>query len=70
MHVRVRDDLAVLSSKLFRAQTAYERARSRGDAERADQARLQLSAIIAERDRLVNNLAQRGTEIAPPSHCH
>jgi hypothetical protein len=66
MHAHIRDNLDLLSSQLFRAQTAYERARSRGDAERVDHARLQLSAIIAERDRLM----KAAPEPISPSVCH
>lgn len=54
--VRAQKDLDFLSLKLRRVRTDYERARLRGDAERVDQYRLQLSAISAERDRLVRRL--------------
>lgn len=54
---RAQKDLDLLSVKLRRIRTDYERARSRGDAERIHQFRLQLSAIVAERDRIVKRLS-------------
>jgi hypothetical protein len=47
------DDLDLLSTKLRRAQTAYEWACSRGDTERIVQFRIQMDAICAERKRLL-----------------
>ncbi len=41
-----------MSTKLRRVQTDYERARSRGDVERVYQFRLQMNAIVEERERL------------------
>jgi hypothetical protein len=52
MHTRALEDLDLLSTKLRRVQTDYERARSRGDVERIYQFRLQMNAIVAERARL------------------
>jgi hypothetical protein len=52
MHARALENLDLLSTKLRRAQTDYERARSRGDVERIYQFRLQMNAIVAERARL------------------
>jgi len=52
MHARALEHLDLLATKLRRAQTDYERARSRGDAERVDQFRLQMNAIAAERARI------------------
>jgi hypothetical protein len=52
MHARALEDLDLLSTKLRRVQTDYERARSRGDVERIYQFRLQMNAIVAARARL------------------
>ena len=72
MNARAQNDLEFLSTKLGRVRTDYERARSRGDAERICQFRLQLSAIVAERDRLMKRLSGRpasgplgGNELSP-----
>ena len=53
MHAHVLKELDSLSIKLRRVQLEYERARFRGDADRICQFRLQMSAIVAERDRLL-----------------
>jgi len=62
MYVRIRNDLEFLASRLFRAQREYERARARGDVERINQSRVKLSAIMAERDRLLGTLYKRAPE--------
>jgi len=51
-------DLDRLSSRLRHAQLDYEFARSRGDSERLSRSKLEMSAIVAERDRLATRLAQ------------
>jgi len=43
-----------LSVRLRQAQAEYEWARSRGDTERAKQARIRMQAIAAERDRTLH----------------
>ena len=52
MYTLTRNNLELLSRKFYRVQSDYERARSRGDIERVKQFRIQLDAIIAERNRL------------------
>jgi hypothetical protein len=49
--MQARINVDVLSARLREAQAEYEWARSRGDAERATQARIRMQAISAERDR-------------------
>ena len=56
---RAQKDLDLLSIKLHRVQLDYENARKRGDAERVHQCRIQMSAMIAERDRLMNRFTRR-----------
>lgn len=51
-------DLDLLSSRLRRAERDYEFARSRGDGELISRSKLRISAITAERDRLVQRLSQ------------
>ena len=51
-----REELDLLAIKLRRAETDYERARSRGDAERIWRSQLQIDAITSERDRLIRQL--------------
>jgi hypothetical protein len=60
MYAHPPKDLDLLSVKLRHVQADYERARSRGDAERIHQFRLQMGAIVAERDRLIRHLALAG----------
>jgi hypothetical protein len=57
MPAHARDNLELLFRKLYRLQTDYEWARSRGDAERVSKCRLQLDAIIVERDRIIKNVS-------------
>jgi hypothetical protein len=59
MHARALEDLDLLSTKLRRVQTDYERARSRDDVERIDHFRLQMNAIVAERARLIRIPVER-----------
>ena len=59
MHAHFLKELDSLSMKLHRVQTEYERARFRGDADRIYQFRLQMSAIVAERDRLMGQQSHR-----------
>ena len=56
MQAAVREELDLLAIKLRRAETDYERARSRGDAERVWRSQLQMDAITSERDRLIRQL--------------
>jgi|HubBroStandDraft_1064217.scaffolds.fasta_scaffold641850_1 hypothetical protein len=60
MYAHPPKDLDLLSVKLRRVQAEYERARSRGDAERIHRFRLQMGAIVAERDRLIRHLSLAG----------
>jgi hypothetical protein len=57
-------DLDLLSSRLRGAQLDYEFARSRGDGELMSRSKLRISAIMAERDRLVQRLSQQATRAA------
>jgi hypothetical protein len=67
MQFTVREDLDLLAIKLRRAQTDFERARSRGDAERVWRSQMQMSAITSERDRLIRQLgAQMSGKAAQP----
>jgi len=67
MQIRAREDLELLAIKLRRAQTDYERARSRGDAERVRHAQAKMSAIASERDRLIMQLSiKMSGRSAPP----
>ena len=50
-------DLDILSAGLRRAQLDYEFARSRGDGELESRSKLRISAIVAERDRLMQRLS-------------
>jgi hypothetical protein len=59
MQFIAREDLDLLAIKLRRAQTDYERARSRGDAERIWRSQMQMSAITSERDRLIRQLGEQ-----------
>ena len=59
MHTRATEDLDRLSTKLSHAEKDYEWARLRGDAERIGRLRAQMSAIIAERERLLRHLSRR-----------
>ncbi len=54
MQSAAREDLDLLAIKLRRAQTDYERARSRGDAERVWRSQLQMNAITSERNHLIS----------------
>lgn len=65
MHARAREDLDLLSTRLRRIQADYERARSRGDTERVYQFRLQMNAIVAERDRLLEHLPSNAPRDMP-----
>jgi len=56
MQSTAREELDLLAIKLRRAETDYERARSRGDAERVWRSQLQMDAITSERDRLIRRL--------------
>jgi hypothetical protein len=58
MNSHAREDLDLLLVKLRRATVDYERARSRGDEELICRFELQLSAIAAERDRIVGHLSK------------
>jgi hypothetical protein len=67
MQSAAREDLDLLAIKLRRAQTDYERARSRSDAERVWRSQMQMSAITSERDRLIRRLGeQMSGEAAQP----
>jgi len=59
MQVHVPEDLTSLSSRFFRAQTEYERARLQGDEERLSHSRLRLVAITSERDNLIKQLGEK-----------
>jgi hypothetical protein len=61
MQSTAREELDLLAIKLRRAETDYERARSRGDAERVWRSQLQMDAITSERDRLIKQL---GTQMS------
>jgi hypothetical protein len=50
---QARVDLDALTAKLRHAQADYDWARSRGDVERAAQARIKLQGVIAEHERLI-----------------
>ncbi len=56
MQSAAREELDLLAIKLRQAETDYERARSRGDAERVWRSQMQMSAITSERDRLIRQL--------------
>lgn len=56
-------DLDPLSAQLRRAQLDYEFARSRGDGELASRAKLRISAIRAEHDRLVQRLSHQTARV-------
>jgi len=58
MDARAREDLDLLSVKLRRAQTDYEWACSRGDAERASQFQIKIKGITTERDRLTSHMSR------------
>lgn len=66
----IHPDLDLLSSRLRGAQLDYEFARSRGDGELISRSKLRISAIMAERDRLVQRLSRRAAravvELVPP----
>jgi hypothetical protein len=57
MDTRLWDELDVLSAKLERAEAAHLHARSGGDADNTFRSRLQLDAIMAERDRVLRQLS-------------
>jgi hypothetical protein len=50
-------ELDLLSAKLDRAETAHVQALSAGDVDHTYKARLQLAAVMAERDRLISKLS-------------
>lgn len=56
MYDRIGNDLDAFSSKLWRAQADYQRARALGDSERVCQFRTQIDAIMVERDLLIRRL--------------
>ena len=58
MYAQPPKELETLSARLLRVQTEYQRALSRGDAERIDRCRLQIRALAAERDGLLQRLAK------------
>ena len=58
MYDRAREGLGLLSSRLWNLRKDYNWARSRGDSERAHQFELQMKAITAERERLIEHLSQ------------
>lgn len=57
MYGLAQDDINRLSTQLRHIQSEFDRARARGDFERISRARIQMSAIIAERDRLMRHLS-------------
>jgi|HubBroStandDraft_4_1064222.scaffolds.fasta_scaffold2532503_1 hypothetical protein len=57
MDTHIWDELDLLSAKLARAETAHQRALSVGDADDTYRARIQLAAVMAERDRLIGKLS-------------
>ena len=59
MQFTAREALDLLAIKLRRVQTDYERARSRGDAERVSHSQMKMSAITSERDRLIRQLGEQ-----------
>jgi hypothetical protein len=67
MHAQSKRELDLLSTRLSQVQRDYERARSRGDAERVYRFRLQISAMMTERDRLVRNLSKSVPTMSPPA---
>jgi hypothetical protein len=64
MNAQARDDLDLLSAKLRRIQGGYEWARSRGDAERISQFRMQLNAIADERNCLIKHVSDKATLVS------
>ena len=59
MQSSAREELDLLAIKLHQAQTDYERARSRGDAERVWRSQMQISAISSERNRVIKKLGEQ-----------
>lgn len=55
-------NLDLLSARLRHAQLDYEFARSRGDDELISRAKLRISAISAEQERLMERLSQQATK--------
>jgi hypothetical protein len=58
MYDRAQEGLGLLSSRLWNLKKGYNWARSRGDTERVHQFELQMKAITAERERLIQHLSQ------------
>lgn len=58
MYARAREGLDSLSTRLWSLKKHYNWACSRGDAERARAFEIQMDAITAERDRLIQHLSE------------
>jgi hypothetical protein len=57
MGTRLWDELDLVSAKLDRAEAAHLGAVSAGDADNTYRARLQLDAVMVERDRLIRQIS-------------
>jgi hypothetical protein len=59
MYALAQENLELLSKRLWNLKKNYNWARSRGDSERAYQFEIQMKAITAEREHLIQHLSEK-----------